>query len=367
MVVTLKPRTTYGTATSKGVCISMRLPATLRPVFHLILASLLLGLLSNAWAQGRLGQVQERGSLVCGVNSALPGFGSINPEGDFEGFDIDFCRAIAAAVLGDANAVDFRPLSAQERFTAVQTGEVDVLIRNSTWTSSRDTTVGLNFAPVNFYDGQGFMVRGDSGISALEDLEGRSICVQSGTTTELNLADIMEALDIQYQPVIFETADQLSAAYDDGACDAFTTDVSGLVSRRITLRDPGEHVIMDVTISKEPLAPSVLHGDDAWYDVVKWVMFGLIAAEEFGLTSENVEAAAESSLNPNVRRMLGVEGDSITGIGLPADGILQAILQVGNYEEIYMRNLGPDTLFDIPRGLNAQYYDGGILYAMPFR
>lgn len=334
------------------------------------LSLLTLGLVlffGTASAQSLLEEIQERGNVVCGVNSALPGFGSVNPEGEFEGFDVDFCRAIAAAVLGDSSAVEFRPLSAQERFTAVQTGEVDVLIRNSTWTSSRDTTVGLNFAPVNFYDGQGFMVRADAGISELTDLEGRSICVQSGTTTELNLADTMAALDIQYEPVIFETADQLSAAYDDGACDAFTTDKSGLVSRRITLREPGDHIIMDVAISKEPLGPAVLHGDDAWFDVVKWVVFGLISAEEYGLTSDNVEAAAESSVNPNVRRMLGVEGDNITGIGLPADGILQAIAQVGNYAEIYERNLGPDTPFDIPRGLNAQYYDGGILYAPPFR
>lgn len=322
---------------------------------------------STVFAQSLLDEVKARGTLVCGVNNAVPGFGSVDTAGEFSGFDVDFCRAIAAAVLGDANAVDFRPLTAQERFTAVQTGEVDVLLRNTTWTSSRDTTVGLNFTQTTFYDGQGFMVRRDSGISSLEDLEGRSICVQSGTTTELNLADVMSALDIQYTPVIFETADQAVAAYDESVCEAYTTDVSGLVSRRTTLREPDASVVLDATISKEPLGPAVLQGDDPWFDAVKWIVFGVIAAEEYGLTSENVEAAAAESQDPNVRRLLGVEGDNVVGIGLPADGILQAIKQVGNYGEIYDRNLGPDTAFDIPRGLNNQYYNGGLMYAPPFR
>lgn len=328
-------------------------------------AGLLLG--TAASAQSLLDEVKERGSLVCGVNNQVPGFGSVDAQGNYSGFDVDTCRAIAAAVLGDANAVEFRPLTAQERFTAVQTGEVDVLARNTTWTSSRDSTVGLNFAPVTFYDGQGFMVRRDAGIASLQDLEGRSICVQSGTTTELNLADVMEALDIQYNPVIFETADQAIAAYDDGVCESYTTDVSGLVSRRTTLRDPAASVILDQTISKEPLAPAVLQGDDEWFDAVKWVVFGLFNAEEYGLTSENVEQAAAESQDPNVRRLLGVEGEAVSGLGIPADGILQAVRQVGNYGEIYNQNLGPETQFDIPRGLNAQYYDGGLIYGVPFR
>ena len=314
-----------------------------------------------------LEQVQSRGSLVCGVNDALAGFGGIDEAGDFNGFDVDFCRAIAAAVLGDAEAVEFRPLNAQERFTAVQSGEVDVLIRNTTWTSSRDTEVGLNFAPVTFYDGQGFMARADSGITTLEDLDGRNICVQSGTTTELNMADVLGALNIEYTPVIFDELDQLVSAYDDGQCDAQTTDKSGLASTLASLRNAEEHVILDATVSKEPLAPAVLQGDDAWYDVVTWVVFGLISGEEYGLTSANVGEAAETSQDPNVQRLLGVDPTALEQIGLPADGILQAISQVGNYQEIYDRNLGPDTFFDIPRGLNSQYYDGGLLYSPPFR
>jgi general L-amino acid transport system substrate-binding protein len=316
--------------------------------------------------QGRLQEIQARGELRCGVNQTLAGFGTVDAAGEFSGFDVDFCRAIAAAVFGDADAVTFRPLSAQERFTAVQSGEVDVLIRNPNWTSSRDTTVGLNFTAPTFYDGQGFMVRRDSGVNTLTDFEGRSICVQSGTTTELNLADVMSALNVQYTPVIFENAPQLVAAYDDGQCDGWTTDKSGLASFLPSLRVPGDHMIMDATISKEPLGPSVLHGDDAWYDVVKWVVFATFAAEEYGITSANVDAALESP-NPEVRRLLGVDPDNIRGFGLPADAMYQAIRQVGNYQEIYDRNLGPDTQFDIPRGLNALYTQGGLLYAMPFR
>jgi general L-amino acid transport system substrate-binding protein len=326
-------------------------------------------LAGSALAQASLlNEITVRGQLICGVNAGgLPGFASVDAQGNYSGFDVDFCRAIAAAVLGDADAVQYRGLSAQERFTAVQTGEVDILIRNTTWTSNRDTAQGLNFAPVTFFDGQGFMVRGDAGIANLQDFEGRRICVQSGTTTELNLADVMTALDVQYTPVIFENADQAESAYDDGSCDAYTTDRSGLVASRTRLRNFEEHQVLDVTISKEPLAPSVLHGDDRWYDAVKWIIYGLFNAEEYGITSENVESAAADSQDPNVRRMLGVEGNNVAEMGLPADGILQAIRQVGNYGEIYDRNLGPETQFDIPRGLNAQYYEGGIIYGMPFR
>jgi general L-amino acid transport system substrate-binding protein len=320
---------------------------------------------SAALAQGMLETIRSRGSLVCGVNDRLPGWGTVTPEGRFVGFDVDFCRALAAAVLGDAEAVTFRPLTAVERFTAVQTGEVDVLIRNSTWTSTRDTTVGLHFGPVNYYDGQGFMVRADSGITALEDFEGRRICVQTGTTTELNLADVMHARDIEYTPVIFEVVDVLTAAYDDGACDGWTTDVSGLVSRQITLRNPDEHIIMDEVISKEPLAPAVLQGDDEWFNAVKWLFFGLMEAEEYGITSQNVDELAETSEDPTILRILGVEGEALAGTGLLIDGIRIAVQQVGNYGEIYDRNLG--TPFNLPRGLNALWTEGGLIYGMPIR
>ena len=335
------------------------------------MALTLIGTLSAgaAYAQegGKLAEVRERGELVCGVNDQLPGFGSVNEAGEFEGFDVDFCRAVAAAVLGDSASVRFRPLSAQERFTAVQTGEVDVLFRNSTWTSSRDSDVGLDFGPTNFYDGQGFMARADAGISTLEDLEGLRIGVQSGTTTELNLADVMGALDIQYEPVIFEQADQLVRAYDQGAVDAWTTDKSGLASYLPTLEDPSAHQIMEPTISKEPLAPAVLQGDSQWKDVVAWTLYGLFTAEEYGITSDNVAEQAETSQIPDVQRLLGVEPEPVEQLGLEPTAIYTAVEQVGNYGEVYDRNLGPDTRFNIPRGLNAQWSDGGLIYGIPFR
>ena len=331
-----------------------------------VLLVLSVALASTALAQGRLADIQQRGALRCGVNANLPGFGVVDANGDFSGFDIDFCKAIAAAVLGDADAVEYRPLTAGERFTAVQSGEVDVLIRNTTWTSSRDTTVGLNFAPTTFFDGQGFMVRRDSGISDLAGFEGRAICVQSGTTTELNLADVMSALDVQYTPVIFEQAPQLVAAYDDGQCDGWTTDKSGLASFQLSLRVPADHVILDATISKEPLGPAVLHGDDQWFDVVSWTVQALVNAEEFGVTQANVEAA-RTSPNPEVQRLLGTDPSNVQGIGLDADAFYRAIQAVGNYGEIYARNIGSGSIFDIPRGLNNLYTNGGLLYGIPFR
>ncbi|MEX2536611.1 MAG: amino acid ABC transporter substrate-binding protein [Trueperaceae bacterium] len=337
----------------------------MRKLFSIVLAALLVS--GAALGQGLLQEVQERGSLSCGVNDQLPGFGSVDEQGEYGGFDVDFCRAIAAAVLGDADAVEYRPLSAQERFTAVQSGEVDVLIRNTTWTSTRDTELGLNFAPTTFYDGQGFMVPRDSGIETLQDLQGLRIGVQIGTTTELNLADVLSALGVDYTPVTFETADQVVAAYDAGNVDAWTTDNSGLASRLVTLQDPSAHRILDATISKEPLGPAVRHGDDQWFDIVKWVVFGLFEAEEYGVTSENVNEVAETTQNPSVRRLLGVEPGAVEGLGLEATAIRDAIDQVGNYGEIYASNLGPDTQFDIPRGLNAQYYNGGLIFGMPFR
>ncbi len=314
-----------------------------------------------------LEEIKVRGTLVCGVNSQLPGFGVVDSEGQFSGFDVDFCRAIAAAVLGDADAVEYRALTASERFTATQTGEVDVLIRNTTWTSSRDTDVGLNFAPTTFYDGQGFIVRTASGITDLADFEGTSICVQSGTTTELNLADVFAALDIEYTPLVFETADQTFAAYEAGQCESVTTDKSGLVSRSTLLQDPSAHVILPATISKEPLGPSVLHGDDAWFDAVKWITFGTFFAEEYGITSENVREQLETAQNPVVRRFLGLDGDAITQLGLDSDAMVTMIEQVGNYGEIFERNLGAGSQFNLDRGLNALYTEGGLLYSMPFR
>ncbi len=338
----------------------------MRKILLALLASFLVGGFAQAQG-GLLAEIQERGNLACGVNQSLPGFGVIDSEGNFSGFDVDFCRAIAAAVIGDADAVTYRALTASERFTAVQSGEVDVLIRNTTWTSSRDSEVGLNFAPTTFYDGQGFTVKRASGISQVQDFEGTTICVQSGTTTELNLADVMAALDISYTPLLFETADQVYAAYEADQCESVTTDMSGLVSRSTLLQDPEASVILPITISKEPLGPAVLHGDDQWFDVVKWVTFATMFAEEYGITSDNVRDQLETAEAPVVRRFLGLDGQVMQQLGLDSEAMVRVIEQVGNYGEIFARNLGPDTQFGLERGLNAQYTDGGLLYSPPFR
>jgi len=321
-----------------------------------------------AQAGATLDLVKGRGELICGGNANVPGFGYLDPDtNEFAGFDIDFCRAIAAAVLGDATAVTVRPTTAQERFPVLQSGEADVLIRNTTWTISRDTSLGFNFAPTTFFDGQGMMIRKDSGITSLEDMEGATICVQQGTTTEKNLADVFRALDVSYEPVVLADAPSTLAAYDEGRCDGFTTDKSGLVSQQILLAEPDAHTILEETMSKEPLGPLVRHGDDQWFDIVKWVTFGTMQAEELGITSANVEEMAATSEDPVIRNLLGVEGDLGLGVGLDNDFMVKVISQVGNYGEIYDRNLGPDTPFDLPRALNAQYLDGGLIYAMPFR
>jgi general L-amino acid transport system substrate-binding protein len=312
--------------------------------------------------------VRERGVLKCGGNANVPGFGYLDPDtNDFVGFDIDFCRAVAAAVLGDSSAIEIRPTTAQERFPVLQSGEVDVLIRNTTWTVSRDTALGFNFIPTTFYDGQGMMVKVDSGIESLADMEGASICVQQGTTTEKNLADVFRKLGIGYEPLVLAEAPALLDAFDQGRCDGYTTDKSALVSQTSILPDPASAKILADTMSKEPLAPLVRHGDDQWYDIVKWVTFGTFAAEELGINSANVEEIAATSEDPVIRNLLGTEGEHGKALGLDNDFMVEVIKQVGNYAEIYDRNLGPDTLFDLPRGLNSLYTDGGLLYAPPFR
>lgn len=314
-----------------------------------------------------LGSVQDRGTLKCGGNQSVPGFGYIDPDtNDFSGFDIDYCKAIAAAVLGDPTAIEIRPTTANERFPVLQSGEVDVLIRNTTWTISRDTSLGFNFAPTTFFDGQGMMVRRDSGITTLDGLAGGTICVQSGTTTEKNLADVYRAMGVDFEPVVFDDADKTREAYDQGLCDGFTTDKSGLVSQQILLADPEAHVILEETMSKEPLGPLVRHGDDNWFDIVKWTVNCTFGAEELGITSENVDSFLGSD-DPVVQNLLGETGDLGLAMGLNADFCYQVIKQVGNYGEIYDRNLGPDTPFDLPRGLNKQWTDGGLIYSPPFR
>ncbi len=312
-----------------------------------------------------LARVRERGSLVCGGRTDLPGFGMLDDSGRNIGLDIDLCRAIAAAVLGDAEAVEIVPLSAAERGPALQTGEVDVLIRNVTWTTSRDAQWG-NFTTVMFYDGQGFMVPVASGISTIEELDGATVCVTSGTTTELNLADAFNQRNLDFTPVVFEDTSTVYGTYEEGRCDATTSDKSQLASVRTGFADPSAHVILEITISKEPLTPATPHGDDQWFDIVKSVMWGLITAEEFGITQANVEEMKNSD-NIEIRRLLGTEGEwGQADLGLDADAIARAVAAVGNYGEVYDRYLGPDAL-DIPRGPNRLWTDGGLLYAPPFR
>jgi general L-amino acid transport system substrate-binding protein len=315
----------------------------------------------------RLDTVKSRGKVICGVNNQLPGFGVVDQNGSYAGFDVDFCKAVAAAVLGDANAVEYKYASSNDRFTLVKTGEIDVLFRNSTWTTTRDSAeVGMEFMPVNFYDGQGMIVRKDSGINTIEDMDGATVCVQSGTTTELNLADYFRARGLEFEPVVFEDNDKTLAAYDEGRCDGFTTDKSGLVASQTKMQVPADHKILEDTMSKEPLAGAVSQGDPAWADAVRWVVYGLIQAEESGVTGANVQDMLKSE-DPTIKRLLGVEGELGSKLGLPNDYMVKVLEQVGNYGEIWDRNLGPDTPFDLPRGLNAQWTNGGLLYTPPFR
>ncbi|QQE63592.1 amino acid ABC transporter substrate-binding protein [Leptolyngbya sp. BL0902] len=317
-------------------------------------------------AGSRLDLVKDRGQLICGVDGGIPGFSFVDETGAFSGLDVDVCKAVAAAVLGDAEAVEYRRLDSTERFTALAGGEVDMLSRNTTWTISRDTSVGLEFAPTTFYDGQGMLVRANSGIETLEDFQGRAVCVETGTTTELNLTDQMRQLGVDFEPVVFQDADAAYAAYDEGRCEGMTSDKSQLIARRSTLPNPDEHVLLDVTMSKEPLGPVTVNNDSAWFDVVKWVTFGLMQAEEFGITSANI-GDFEASDNPDIARFLGQEGTLGTDMGLPNDFMVQVITQVGNYGEVFDRNLGADSQFNLERGQNALWTDGGLLYSPPFR
>jgi general L-amino acid transport system substrate-binding protein len=280
---------------------------------------------------------------------------------------VEYCEVIAAAIFGDTSKIEYRPVTASERFTALQSGEIDVLIRNTTWTLTRDSELSGNFVATTFYDGQGMMAPTDGGLTTLEDLEGGTICVQTGTTTELNLADVMAAMGISYTPAVYDDADGTFAAYAEERCDAVTTDKSGLVSRRSVLPDPDNHVIMDVTMSKEPLGPMVRHGDDQWFDIVKWSVYATFAAEEYGVSSANVDDMRSGTENPEIKRLLGVEGELGAKLGLGNDWSYNIVKLVGNYAEIYDRNLGPDTPTFVPRGVNNLWTDGGLHYAPPFR
>ena len=309
-----------------------------------------------------LDRVKNRGRLICGVHGGLPGFSFLSEDGKWSGFDVDYGRAIAAAVLGSPDKVEFVPLKAPERFPALQTGEIDVLIRNTTWTLTRDTQVGADFAPPTFYDGQGFMLHKELGITSIEELAGASIGVTSGSTTELNLTDTMRALGIEFNPVVYEEIDTLYNSYEQGRCDVVTADKSQLVARRQVLKDPEAHVILDATISKEPLGPVTVHGDNKWNDVVSWVVYATFFAEEHGITEANVSAFETG--NPEIKRFLGKTGDTGKQLELSKDWAYQVVGAVGNYGEIFERNLTP---LGLTRGLNKPWTQGGLLYAMPFR
>ncbi len=330
-----------------------------------LLGAVLAGSVATASAD-TLSDVKAKGFLQCGANTGLIGFGAPDDKGEWKGFDVDFCRAIAAAIFGDATKVKFTPLTAKERFTALQSGEVDVLVRNTTWTLSRDSQMGLIFAAVNYYDGQGFMVRKSLGISSALELSGASICVQTGTTTELNLADYFRANGMTFNPVVLEKSDEVVQAYEAGRCDAFTTDASGLYAERLKLSNPSDHIVLPEIISKEPLGPVVRQGDDKWLTIVKWVHYAMVDAEEAGITSKNVEEM-KSSENPDIKRLLGTEGAFGEPMGLSNDWAVNIIKLVGNYGEVFDRNVGPDTPLGIARGLNALWTKGGLQYGMPVR
>jgi len=333
--------------------------------FTTILALLLAVAAQSASAQ-TLKAVKDRGILNCGANGTLAGFGLPDAQGKWTGLDVDFCRAIAAAVLNDAEKVRYVPLSAKDRFTALQSGEVDVLARNTTWTSSRDTSLGLNFTGVNYYDGQGFMVRKSLKVNSALELNGASVCVQQGTTTELNLADYFSANKMQLKSVTFATANEAVKAYDAGRCDAYTTDASALYAERLRVTDPNDHIILPEIISKEPLGPAVRHGDDQWFDIVKWTLFAMMNAEELNVSSKNVDEALKST-NPEIKRFVGTEGNFGEQLGLSKDWAVRIVKQVGNYGESFERNVGLGSTLKIERGLNKLWTKGGIQYAPPIR
>jgi general L-amino acid transport system substrate-binding protein len=330
------------------------------------IVALVVALAAQSASAQTLKAVKDRGMLNCGANGTLAGFGLPDAQGKWTGLDVDFCRAIAAAVLNDADKVKFVPLSAKDRFTALQSGEVDVLARNTTWTSSRDTSLGLNFTGVNYYDGQGFMVRKTLKVNSALELNGAAICVQQGTTTELNLADYFAASKMQLKTVTFATANEAVKAYDAGRCDAYTTDASALYAERLRVANPNDHIILPEIISKEPLGPAVRHGDDQWFDVVKWTLFAMIDAEELGISSKTLDEALKST-NPEIKRFVGTEGNYGEQLGLTKDWAVRIVKLVGNYGESFERNVGEGSPLKIERGLNKLWSKGGIQYAPPIR
>jgi len=330
-------------------------------------AAALIAMPSAASAQQKtLDAVKQRGQLVCGVNVGLAGFGAADDKGIWTGLDVDYCKAIAVAVLGDANKVRYVPTTTKERFTALQSRELDVLARNTTWTIARDSSLGLSFAGVNYYDGQGFIVKKSANLKTGKQLAGATVCVQTGTTTELNLADFFRSNSLQYKPLVFEKLDEALRAYAADRCDSFTTDASGLYSVRLQMAKPDDHVVLPDIISKEPLGPVVRQDDFQWFTIVKWVHFALLNAEEAGVTQANVDQMLASA-NPDIKRLLGKEGDFGKGLGLDNDWAYRIVKQVGNYGEVFERNVGADSRIKIDRGLNRLWNKGGLQYAPPIR
>jgi general L-amino acid transport system substrate-binding protein len=332
----------------------------------LLAAAAVTAVTAGAASAGTLDDVKARGKLNCGVTTGLAGFASPNDAGYWEGIDAEMCRAVAVSVFNDKDAVNFVPTTGADRFTILQSGEVDMLARNTTWTFSRDVNLGFEFVGVNYYDGQGFMIRKDMGIGSAHELEGASVCIQTGTTTELNLADFFRSNNMSFTSVVVQTGDEGLQAYDSGRCDVYTTDASGLAAQRSTLTDPSAHVILPEIISKEPLGPLVRHGDHQWGDVVRWTLNAMIIAEELGVDSSNAGEMANSN-NPEVRRLLGAEGNMGEQLGLSNDWAANVIKAIGNYSESFERNIGKNTPIGLERGLNALWKDGGILYAPPMR
>ncbi|MFD2206988.1 amino acid ABC transporter substrate-binding protein [Kiloniella antarctica] len=327
-----------------------------------------LALLTSQAFAGTLDDVKARGYINCGVSEGVPGFSNPNSDGDWTGLDVDMCRAVSAAIFGEGDKIKFIPLASKQKILAVVTGQVDLTSRTTTWTMKRDTKEGVDFTTVVFYDGQGFMTRKSLGVKSAKELNGATVCVTSGTTTELNLADFSRANNIEFEPVVFEGKKEAVNAYRSGRCDALTTDNSQLASFRTTMKDPSAHIVLPDVISKEPLAPLVKHGDNQWKDLVTWTINGLITAEELGVTQKNVTNLDESQRNnPTIQRMLGASGEYGSYIGLQNDWMEKAIIAVGNYGEIYDRNLGKDSPLDLPRGTNALWKDGGLLYVAPLR
>jgi len=340
-------------------------PSSKTRLFSLLIGALLVA--PAAFAGSTLNTVQERGKLLCGVNTGQTiGFSSVDSTGKWIGMDVAICRAVAAAVLGDADQVEFTPLNAKERFTALQSGEVDMLSRTATWTLTRDSALGLNFTGITYFDGQGFLVSGELGVKSARELDGAAVCVLAGTTTELNLSDYFRAHGMKYEPVVFDTLDQVVKGFESGRCDAFTGDRSQLYGQRIKLADPKKAVILPEIISKEPLGPVVRQGDDVWMNVVRWTLFAMVNAEELGVSSRNLEQMKDSK-NPEIRRLLGLEGIKGKGLKLDDTWAYRIIRQVGNYGEVFERTLGKGSPLAIDRGLNALWNDGGLQYAPPIR